>query len=370
MEKINDIIESIANEKGLDSTEVKERVITAFLRTAKTLFGEEYEYKAEIDDDTKNIKLFQTLIVVADNDENAKFEKQYIALSKAKKIDPHIEIGDEVNYDIDIENLGRTASMILSKELNYHIQALLRDKLYDQYNSKVGALVASTVTSINQEDKTTYFDVDDLKGYMPLKNKIKSNSPELSDNFKVGDVVKAVIKRVHISSQGINIELSRTSPKFLEALLKSEVPELKDGKIIIQASARIPGQRAKIAISSISPSIDPVGAVVGAKGVRINAVSKELCNENIDIFEYSATPEIFVTRAMAPAIITSVKIQDKKATVYVNPSQKSKAIGKSGINVRLAAMLTGYEIELKETEEKQTSNQEALKELESLFKGI
>ena len=370
MEKITDIIESIANEKNLDAADVKERVITAFLCTAKRLFGEEYEYNAHIDSDTKNIKLFQTLKVVADNDEQSDESKQFITLSKAKELDESVEIGDEINYNINIEDLGRTASMTLAKELNYHIQNLLREKLFEQYNSKIGNLVLATVTSIDEKDNTLYFDIDDLKGFMPLKNRIKSANPDLSDKFSVGDTVRAIIRRVNINQQGINIELSRTSPKFLEALLASEVPEIKDGKVIVKECARIPGQRAKVALVALSSSIDPIGAVVGLKGTRINAVSGELCGEIIDVIEYSATPEILVTRAMSPAIISSVEINEKKAHVFINPAQKSKAIGKNGTNVRLCSMITKYEIELHEIEEQKPSEEDALKNLQSLFKDI
>lgn len=367
MEKITDIIESIANEKNLDFDEVKNRVITAFLRTAKTLFGEEHEYNAHIDTETKSIKLYETLEVISDKDERKADEAHFITLSKAKELSKSVEIGDEINYDIDIQNMGRTASMTLAKELNFHIQALMKEKLFEQYNNKVGNLVIATVTGVDENDQTTYFDVDDLKGFMPLKSRIKSAIPELSDDFKVGDTVKAVIRHVNISNQGINIELSRTSPKFLEALLHSEVPEIKDNKVMIYATARIPGQRAKVALIATSPNVDPVGSVVGAKGVRINAVSDELGKENIDVIEYSQTPEIFVSRAMSPAIINSVKIDGKKANVYINSAQKSKAIGKSGVNVRLAAMLTKYEIVLHEIDEGKKSQTEAMKELESLF---
>ena len=197
-----------------------------------------------------------------------------------------------------------------------------------------------------------------------MKNRIKD------EKFKVGDVVKCVIKSVKLDKKdGIKVELSRTSPKFLEALLKAEVPEIKDGGVIVQNSARIPGKKAKIALYSTTPNIDPVGATVGVKGVRINAVSNELNGENIDAIEYSNEPSIFVARALAPAIVSSVKIEGDKAIVSLVPEQKSKAIGVSGINIRLASMLTKYEIELQElsTQPNQINNEEGLKNLKALF---
>ena len=176
-----------------------------------------------------------------------------------------------------------------------------------------------------------------------MKSRIKG------EKFKVGDTVRAVIRRVYIDKKmGMQIEVSRTSPKFLEKLLELQVPEIKDGMVEIHASARIPGERAKIALSAVTPNVDPVGATVGTKGVRINAVSEELHGENIDCIEYSTIPEKFIARAMSPAIISAVRIEGEKAIVTLPADQKSKAIGKSGINIRLASMLTGYEIELVE----------------------
>ena len=214
-------------------------------------------------------------------------------------------------------------------------------------------------------DENTFIEIDELRAILPRKNRIKG------EKFKVGDVVKAVIRKVFTDKNlGIKVELSRTSPKFLEALLTSEVPEIKDGGIIIQGSARIPGERAKVALISTTPNIDPVGATVGTKGVRINAVSKDLHGESIVAIEYTTEPAIFVARAMAPAIIISVKIEENKAIVTLASEQKSKAIGKNGINIRLASMLTGYEIELNELGSKTSSNaenNEPIKDLKALF---
>ena len=223
-------------------------------------------------------------------------------------------------------------------------------------------MVFGSVTRVDS-DENTFIEIDELRAVMPRKNRIKG------EKFKPGDVVKAVIKSVYIDkSMGIKVELSRTSPKFLEALLKAEVPEIKDGLVLIAASARIPGERAKVALVATSPNVDPVGATVGTRGVRINAVTKELNGENIDAIEYSAEPAILITRAMAPAIISSVKIgENNKAVVSLVTEQKSKAIGKSGINIRLASMLTGYEIELNELGARGEAKDENAKDLKALF---
>lgn len=363
MEKIADIIESIANEKGLEIEDVKERVIRAIINTAKKIYGENYEYDAVIDNATKTLHLYQKITVVEDGDERlAEDNEHYLGVSEAKKVDSGVEIGDELTYELSTDNLGRTAAQTLHKELEYHIQRLMEEKIFQKYQDMVGHMVFGSVTRVDS-DENTFIEIDELRAVMPRKNRIKG------EKFKPGDVVKAVIKSVYIDkSMGIKVELSRTSPKFLEALLKAEVPEIKDGLVLIAASARIPGERAKVALVATSPNVDPVGATVGTKGVRINAVTKELNGENIDAIEYSAEPAILITRAMAPAIISSVKIgEDNKAVVSLVTEQKSKAIGKSGINIRLASMLTGYEIELNELGARGEAKDENAKDLKALF---
>ncbi len=360
MEKIADIIESIANEKNLELESVKEKVIVAIINTAKKIYGQEYEFFV----DRKNLNLYQKITIVADNDERLEQNKEsYIALSVAKKEAVDTEIGDELTYECSLENLGRTAVNTLHKELEYHIQKLLEQTIFEKYKNKVGQMVFGNVVRVDSEENT-FIEIDELRAFLPRKNRIKG------EKFKVGDVVKAVIRRVYMD-KGIKIELSRTSPKFLECLLESEVPEIKDGYVNVVGCARIPGERAKIILQANGANIDPIGATVGVKGVRINAVSKELHNENIDCLEFSNESEILIARALAPAIVSSVKIEDKKAIVSINSEQKSKAIGKSGINIRLASMLSGYEIELNELGSGSVntlSNEEALKNLQDLFK--
>ncbi len=343
MEKIGDIIDSIAHEKGLSVEKVTEAIKRAFVNTAKRVLGEDLEFEAELDEKSKKINVYQKVLVVEDGDERAKEEpERYITLNEAKEIDPNVEVGDELRYAVEFEKLGRTAAMRLHNEIEYHIQRLIEEQLFDKYKQKVGTIISGTVTRVD-EDENTWVEIDEVKGVLPKRYRIKG------EYFKPGDVVKAILKRVIIDkTYGIYLELSRTTPKFLEELLKLEVPEIKDELVTIEKVARIPGERAKVAVASHSPKIDPVGACVGVKGVRINAVSKELKGESIDCIEYSPIPEIFVARSLSPAIITSVKIEGEKAIVTLPADQKSKAIGKSGINIRLASMLTGYEIELVE----------------------
>lgn len=367
MERISDIIESIANEKGLDIEQVKERVIRAIIGTAKRIYGANNEYDATVDSATKSIKLFQKVEVVAPDDERLlSAPTSVISLVDAKKVDASVEIGDTLSYELSLENLGRTAASALHKELEFHIQRLVEENIFEKYNDMVGNIVFGSVVRVDN-DENTYIEIEEVRAVLPRKYRIKG------EKFKVGDVVKAVIRKVFVDrSQGMRVELSRTSPKFLEALLALEVPEIKDGLVLIHSSARIPGERAKVALMATTPNVDAVGATVGTKGVRINAVSKELNGENIDAIEYVSEPAIFVSRAMSPAIVSSVKIEEQKAIITIASEQKSKAIGKSGINIRLASMLTGYEIEineigLKPENSENETNENGLKGLKALF---
>lgn len=373
MENILDIIDSIANEKGLSRESVQEAIKTSFIQTAKRIINPTFAYEADIDDKTKHVQLRQIITVVDDNDPELEGENAgaYMAISSAKEIDDEAEIGDQLQMEHDIESYGRSAFATLHREIEFHIQRLVENDLYEKYKSKINQIVSGRVTRVDADQNTT-IEIDEIRAVLPMKSRIKG------EKFKVGDVVSAIVRRVTVDKNtGIGMELSRTSPKFLEELLALEVPEIKDGIVVIEKCARIPGERAKIALYTNRPQIDPIGATVGVRGVRINAVSEELCGENIDCVEYSASPELFISRAMSPAIISAVVIQDdeeKKATVTLPSDQKSKAIGKSGINIRLASMLTGYTIELNEqggtttvTGEKQEEKKEGLSSLEALF---
>ena len=372
MEKILDIVEAIANEKGLKPEDVKESIKKAFTETAKKVIDPDFSFEAIIDDETKKITVYRKIVVVEDDDDKLKDEhlsKSVISLSKARKeFDDQIEIGDELQEEYDIESFGRTAAANLNRELKYHIQRLVEDQLYKKYKSKIGKIVSGRVTRVDGNN-ATYIDLDEIKAVLPQKNRIKG------EEFKTGDILRAVVRKLHVDKeQGIYVELSRTSPAFLEALLRLEVPEIADGTVVIEKSARIPGQRAKVALTSLHPQVDPVGSTVGTNGVRIKAVSQELKDESIDCIEYSDILELFVSRAMSPAIINSVEIvkndltkKPQKAIVTLPSDQKSKAIGKNGINVRLASMLTGVEIELNEVE---SSLDEKTKDTEDKKEGV
>jgi N utilization substance protein A len=351
MEKILDIIEAIAHEKNISKENAIEAFKDAAVMTAKRLTTRESSFEVTIDDDTKTYTIHRVITVVKDDDERLEEEADsYIALSEAQEeYDSELEVGDQLRSEMVLEDYGRTAAANLFRELEYHIQRRIEQDLFEKYKSKVGSVIIGTVNRVDDEENT-YVEIGELKGIMSQRNRIKGES------FKVGDTLKALLRFVSIDPQfGMFLELTRTSPKFLEELMKKEVPEIQDGAVDIISSSRIPGERAKIALKTDQLNIDPIGAAVGQRGVRINAVSGELHDENIDCIEYSPIPEMYITRALSPAIVKSVKIENRdtseqKAIVDITTDQKAKAIGKSGINIRLASMLTGYQIELNEVE--------------------
>ena len=347
MEKILDIIEAIAHEKNISRESAIEAFKEALINTAKKLTSQESTFEAIIDDDTKTYSIYKVITVVADDDPRAEENPEsFISISEAKEFDDSIEVGDELKEEFILEEYGRTASANLFRELEYHVQRRIEQDLFEKYREKVGSVMLGTVNRIDQ-DENTHVEIGELKGILTRRNRIKGES------FKRGDTIRALLRYVSVDPQhGLFLELTRTSPKFLEALMANEVPEIADGVVEIVAAARIPGERAKIALKTEQMNVDPIGAAVGVKGVRINAVSEELNGENIDCIEYSPIPEVFITRALSPAITQSIKVdaQKKKATINITSDQKAKAIGKSGINIRLASMLTGYEIELNEVE--------------------
>lgn len=397
MDKIIDIIDSIAYEKGLQITEVENALKESLVITAKKMIDETLIYEASINKVEKKLSLVQKVEVVSSDDERLKLEfltktnskdeeyqipnnqDNYIILEEAKKIDTDLEIGDFLQYDLEFESMGRNASSILFQNLEYRLQRHIENNLFEKYNSKVGNVINAVITSVDSQDNS-FMEIGEVRAILPRKNRIKG------EKFQVGDSIKAVVRAVRVDKQhGLIVEVSRTSPKFLEALLELEVPELQDEKIVIETSARIPGARAKIALYSNEPNIDPIGAIVGVKGVRINAVSQQLNDENIDCIEFSAIPEIFISRALSPAIVNSVKIEQTtsssggkpKAIVTINADQKGRAIGKVGLNIRLASMLTKHELELNiiegaTTSEDTKSNEDIapkkdVSELEALF---
>lgn len=341
LEKILDIADSIAYEKNISLNDVKDAIKNALMNTAKKIIGENYEFEVEFDEIKRKASLFQKVLVVANNDSGLDEEDpSIISLEKAQLVNDDAEIGDELRYEISLDTYGRGAANTMLRELEKEVQNFVNNGIYKKYAQKEGKIVSGQVVRIDHNENT-YIELDEIRAQLPRKNRIKG------EVFHVGQVVKGVLKPINQgATRGIQLEISRTSPKFLEELMRLEVPELQDGLIEIIKCARIPGERAKIALKSNSPRVDPIGTAVGIKGVRINSVCKELNNENIDVIEYSDTPEIFVSRAMSPAAVKAVTVDGKKAKILIADGNKSKAIGKAGVNIRLASMLTGYEIEI------------------------
>ena len=350
MEKIHNIIEAMAHEKGISEENALQAFKEALINTAKRLGGEDAHFEVTIERENQSYQIYRVVTVVSDTDPRAEEEPEnYITVEEAKSYDEDIEEGDQIRTEFHLEDFGRTAASNLFRELEYHIQRRIEQDLFEKYRAKVGTVVIGTVSRVD-DNENTYVEIGEIKGILSQRNRIKGES------FKTGDTIKALLRFVSIDPKyGMHLELTRTAPKFLEELMKREVLEIQDGTVEIVASSRIPGERAKVALKTDRADIDPIGAAVGQRGVRINAVSAELCGENIDCIEYSPIPEIFITRALSPAIIQNVKIENKntsqqKAIVDITSDQKAKAIGKSGINIRLASMLTKYQIELNEVE--------------------
>ena len=349
MEKVNAIIEAIAHDKDISPKSARDAFKEALIRTAQRLEGRECKFEIVDDEANDKIEIYRILTVVSDDDERLDENPSiYIDLEDAKEYGD-VEIGDEIRLEFDLEEYGATGASNLYKELEYHLQRRIEQELFEGYKKKVGSIISGVVTRVDEDDNT-YIEIGELRGILTLRNRIKG------EKFNVGDSVKALLKFVKVEPKiGMFLELTRTAPKFLEELMRKEVPEIEDGYVEIVSSARIPGDRAKVALTTDRTNIDPVGAAVGTNGVRINAVSRELNGENIDCIEYSPIPEVYISRALSPAVVKSVKIVsnkegEKRAIVDVTADQKAKAIGKSGINIRLASMLTKYAIELNDVD--------------------
>lgn len=382
MDKILDIIEIIAYEKGLQIDVVQNIVKDEILKLAKNSIDCDMNYIVDFDKKDNNIKLFSKVKVVNDNEEIPQVDsKKLIKLSQAKINGDAVCVDDEILYEMNIEKLELNRSVIsnLLKDLENNIEKNIETQVFDNLKNSINKIVTGVVVHIDAKSEDTIIELDTIRARLSRKNRIKG------EKFKVGQNIPCILKNIYIDKKyGIQIELSRTTPKFLEELLKLEVLEISDGEVQIMKCSRIPGVRAKVAVSSNSLKIDPIGATVGVKGVRINAVSKKICGESIDCIEYSSIPEVFITNALSPAKINRVEILPSKAIIYLYNDQKPKAIGKEGINIRLASMLIGMELEIKdlglnpaldtqinqiENKENDNIKQSGKELLESLFKS-
>lgn len=311
----------------------------SFRSVIAKIYGSDEGFNVIVNPDKGDFEIYRDRVVVADEDVTD--ENKEIPLSEAQKIAEDYEVGEEVTEKIDFLKFGRRAILTLRQTLASKILELEHDALYNKYVDRVGEMIAAEVYQ-TWKSEALLLDEDGNELHL-LKN---SQVPR--DFFHKGDHVRAVIDRVDNANGNPKIYLSRTSPMFLQRLLETEIPEIAEGVIRLQRVARIPGERAKIAVDSTDERIDPVGACVGVKGARITSIVRELHNESIDVIQYSPNPRILIARALAPAEISSIELdeENKKADVFLKPDQVSLAIGKGGQNIKLASFLTEYTIDV------------------------
>ncbi len=325
--------------KNIDLTTMVGVLEESFRSVIAKLFGSDENFDVIVNPDKGDCEIYRNRVVV--NDEEVTDPNKQIALSDAQQIDSTYEVGEDVSEEIHFADFGRRAILTLRQTLASKILELEHDALFNKYKDRVGELITAEVYQ-TWKSETLLMDEDGNELYLPKSQQIPR------DFFHKGDAVTAVIDRVDNANGNPKIFLSRTSPVFLQRLLEMEIPEISDGTIRLCRIARIPGERAKIAVESYDDRIDPVGACVGVKGSRIHGVVRELHNENIDVINYTSNPSLFIQRALNPAQVSNVVLneEEKKAEVYLRPEEVSLAIGKGGMNIKLACMLTQYTIDV------------------------
>ena len=324
----------------------------SFKNVITKMFGPDADYDVIVNPDKGDFEIYRTRKIVADDElQNPNTEIKY---SDAKLIDEECELDEEITDKVNFLDFGRRAILNLRQTLASKILELQKISLYRQYKELEGQVITAELYQIWKKEMLL-LDEDGNELYLPKSEQIPGDF-----HYRKGDMVKAVIVSVENTNNNPRITLSRTSPLFLQRLFESEVPEVHDGLITIKKIARIPGERAKVAVESFDDRIDPVGACVGVKGARIHGIVRELRNENIDIINYTSNTTLFITRALSPAKVLSVELNDeaKTASVYMRPEEVSLAIGKGGLNIKLAGMLTGYEIDVFRHSEEDDNDEE------------
>lgn len=325
--------------KNIDRTTLMSVLEESFRNVLAKIFGSDENFDVIVNPDKGDFEIYRNRKVVADGE--VEDENKQISLSDAQKIEPDYEVGEDVSENVDFNKFGRRAILNLRQTLASKILELEHDSLYNKYKDRVGQVIAGEVYQIWKRE-VLLVDDENNELILPKSEQIPA------DQYRKGETIRAVILRVDNENNNPKIILSRTSPTFLERLLEAEVPEINDGLIAIRRIARIPGERAKVAVESFVDRIDPVGACVGVRGNRVHGIVRELCNENIDVINYTANTKLFIQRALSPAKISSITIDEekKKADVYLQPEEVSLAIGRSGMNIKLASMLTEYTIDV------------------------
>ena len=325
--------------KNIDRTTLVSVLEESFRNVIAKLFGSDANFDVIVNPDKGDFEIYRNRVVVADGEVSD--ENKEIALSEAQKIEADYEIGEDVSERVDFAQFGRRAILNLRQTLASKILELEHDTLYNKYKDRVGEIITGEVYQIWKREVLV---VDDEGNELILQK----NDQIPSDVYRKNEAVKAVIDRVTNDNNNPKIYLSRTSPLFLQRLLEAEVPEIAEGLVAVRKIARIPGERAKVAVESFDDRIDPVGACVGVKGSRVHGIVRELCNENLDVINYTQNIKLFIQRALAPAQINSININEEehKAEVYLRPEEVSLAIGRSGQNIKLASMITEYTIDV------------------------
>ncbi|MBQ1268447.1 MAG: transcription termination/antitermination protein NusA [Muribaculaceae bacterium] len=325
--------------KNIDKTTMISVLEESFRNVLAKMFGSDENFDVIMNPDKGDCEIYQNLEVVADGEvEN---EDMQIGLSDAREIDSECEIGEDVAKRIYFEKFGRRAILNLRQTLQSKILDLQKDAVYSKFKELEGEVIVGEVHQIWKKEMLL-LDEDQNELIMPKEEQIPS------DFFHKGDMVRAVVKRVDNPNNNPKVIVSRTDERFLRRLFEQEVPEIHDGLITIKSVARIPGERAKISVESYDDRIDPVGACVGVKGSRIHGIVRELRNENIDVINYTSNAQLYIQRALSPAKISSIRLneEENKAEVFLQPEEVSLAIGKGGLNIRLASMLTGFTIDV------------------------
>ncbi|ERK40266.1 transcription termination factor NusA [Segatella baroniae F0067] len=334
-----DTFKEFKETKNIDRTTLVSVLEESFRNVLAKIFGSDENFDVIVNPDKGDFEIYRNRVVVADGE--VEDENKQIALKDAQKIEPDYEVGEDVSEQVNFTKFGRRAILNLRQTLASKILELEHDSLYNKYKDRVGQVVSGEVYQIWKRE-VLVVDDENNELILPKSEQIPS------DVYRKGETIRAVILRVDNENNNPKIILSRTSPVFLERLLEAEVPEISDGLITVKKIARMPGERAKIAVETFDERIDPVGACVGVKGSRVHGIVRELCNENIDVINYTANTKLFIQRALSPARISSINIDEetRKAEVFLQPEEVSLAIGRSGLNIKLASMLTEYTIDV------------------------
>jgi N utilization substance protein A len=334
-----DAFRAFSDEKGISRTTLVSVLEESFRNVLAKIFGSDENFDVIVNPDKGDCEINRNRIVVADGE--VEDENKQISLSDARKVEDDYEVGEEFSERVDFAKFGRRAILTLRQTLASKILELEHDNLYNKYKDRVGQVISAEVYQIWKRE-VLLVDDDNNELILPKSEQIPG------DQYRKGEAVRAVIERVDNENNNPKIILSRTSPTFLQRLLENEVPEIADGIIAIKGIARLPGERAKVAVESYDDRVDPVGACVGVKGSRVHGIVRELCGENIDVINFTTNTKLFIQRALSPARVQSINLNEetKKADVYLDPDEVSLAIGKGGQNIKLASMITGYTIDV------------------------